>query len=46
MLARVLRRVIERGETEGIQEKLDIFMAANKLTIMEYQELTNLLNKS
>lgn len=29
----------ERGNTEGIEKKLDIFYAANKLTEMEYTEL-------
>lgn len=39
MLYRTLKRMIERGNTEGIEKKLDIFNAANKLTEMEYTEL-------
>ena len=43
MLYRTLKRMIERGNTEGMTEKLDIFFAANKLTEAEYQELTAML---
>lgn len=46
MLYRTLKRMIERGQTEGIETKLDIFFAANKLTEGEYQELIGLLGKS
>ena len=43
MLYRTLKRMIERGNTEGMEEKLDIFFAADKLTQEEYTELTGLL---
>ena len=43
MLYRTLKRMIERGNTEGMAEKLDIFYAANKLTQEQYKELTALL---
>lgn len=43
MLYRTLKRMIERGNTEGIGEKIDIFFAAGKLTEAEYTELTALL---
>ena len=43
MLFRTLRRMIERGQTEGIEEKIDIFFAANKITEAEYNELLSLL---
>lgn len=43
MLYRVLKRMIEKGQAEGMAEKLDIFFAANKLTEIEYQELTAML---
>lgn len=43
MLYRTLKRMIERGNTDGMAEKLDIFFAANKLTKAEYQELTAML---
>ena len=43
MLYRTLKRMIERGNTNGIAEKIDIFFAANKLTTAEYEELVALL---
>ena len=44
MLYRTLKRMIERGKTDGMAEKLDIFFAANKLTEAEYTELTSMLD--
>lgn len=43
MLYRTLKRMIERGQTAGMEEKLDIFYAADKLTEAEYTELTGML---
>lgn len=43
MLYRTLKRMIERGNTDGIAEKIDIFFAAGKLTEAEYTELTAML---
>lgn len=43
MLYRILKRMIERGNTDGIAEKLDIFFAASKITEVEYTELTAML---
>lgn len=43
MLYRTLKRMLQRGQTEGMEEKLDIFFAAGKLTEAEYTELTALL---
>ena len=43
MLYRVLKRMIERGQTDGLAEKIDIFYAAGKLTEAEYTELTGML---
>ena len=43
MLYRTLKRMIERGQTAGMEEKLDIFYAADKLTEAEYLELTAML---
>ena len=37
--------MIERGQTSGMEEKLDIFYAADKLTEAEYTELTGMLVK-
>lgn len=46
MLYRTLKRMIERKQTAGMAEKLDIFYAADKLTEAEYQELTALLDEA
>ena len=43
MLYRTLQRMIERGQTDGLEDKLDIFFAAGKLTEAEYNELLGLL---
>lgn len=43
MLYRTLKKLIEKGLTEGLAEKLDIFYAAGKLTTEEYTELTEAL---
>ena len=43
MLYRVIKRMIESGNTEGLAEKIDIFYAAGKLATAEYEELTKLL---
>lgn len=43
MLYRTLKRMIERGQTEGMTDKLDIFFAANKISETEYLELTAML---
>ena len=44
MLYRVLRRMIERGNTEGMDEKLAVFYATDKLTQEQYTELVALLD--
>ena len=44
MLYRTLKHMIERGQTEGIESKLDVFYAAGKLTETEYTELTGMLS--
>ena len=44
MLYRTLKRMIERGQTEGIEAKRDIFYAAGKLSEAEYSELIGMLN--
>lgn len=43
MLFRTLARMIERGQTDGIETKIDIFYAAGKLTDDEYAELIGTL---
>jgi hypothetical protein len=43
MLERTLKRMIERGNTEGLAEKIDIFYAGGKLTKEQYIGLTEML---
>ena len=45
MLYRTLKRMIGRGQTEGIETKLDIFYAAGKISEAEYSELIGMLSK-
>lgn len=45
MLYRTLKRMIERGQTDGIETKLDIFYAAGKISEAEYSELVGILSK-
>ncbi len=45
MLYRTIKRMIERNQVEGLESKIDIFFAANKLTEEEYIELIGLLPK-
>lgn len=45
MLYRILNRLIERGQTNGMEEKLDVFYAAGKLTREEHTELMEKLGK-
>ena len=44
MLYRTLKRMIERGKPEGLEEKIDIFFAVGKVTESEYQELIGMLH--
>lgn len=44
MLYRTLKRMIERGQTAGLEEKIDIFFAVGKVAESEYQELIGMLN--
>lgn len=43
MLYRVLKRLIELGKTEGLEERIDVFFAAGKITEDQYNELNELL---
>lgn len=45
MLYRTLKRMIERGQTAGLAEKLDVFYAMGRITDAEYKELTELLGE-
>ena len=44
MLYRTLKRMIERGQTDCIETKLDIFYAAGKISEAEYSELIGMLS--
>ena len=39
MLVTVLKKMIERGLLEGLQEKIDVFYAVGRITDEEYMEL-------
>lgn len=43
MLYRMLKRLIELGKTEGLEERIDVFFAAGKITVEQYNELIELL---
>ena len=43
MLYRTLKRMIERGQTDGMEAKLDVFYAASKISEAEYTELVGML---
>lgn len=39
------KKLIENGKTAGIQEKLDVFLLANRITQEQYQELNVLMQE-
>ena len=43
MLYTILERMIARGTTVGLQDKLDIFYAVGRLTETEYTTLSTML---
>ena len=45
MLYRTLKRMIQRGQTTEMAQKLDIFFAADKLSLAEYTELTQMIGQ-
>lgn len=42
-LYNTLRRMIELGQTNGLDEKIDVFYAVGSLGLDEYKELRSLL---
>lgn len=44
MLYRTIKRMIERGQTNGLEEKIDVFYAAGKLTEEEYNTLISAMH--
>lgn len=45
MLFKLLKKMIERGHTEDLLEKLNVFYAVDSITKEQYDELLGLLNK-
>ena len=43
MIYTLCKKMIHRGQTDGMKEKLGIFMAADQITAEQYQELMALL---
>lgn len=43
MLYRILKNMIQRGNTRGLSERIDVLYAVGKLTDEQYQELSKLL---
>lgn len=40
MLYNAIKQLIERGRTEGLAEKVDVFYLVGKLTETEYKKIT------
>ena len=38
-------KLIKNGKTNGLQEKLDVFLAMDRLSANEYKKLINMLNE-
>ncbi len=38
--------LINKGRTNGLQEKMDVFLANDRLTADEYSELAGLMNQT
>lgn len=47
MAYNLMRRIIERGDYDkaAVMDKLDAFLAADRITVEQYQELVALMNK-
>ncbi len=43
MLMEVLKIMIQKGMTEGLQEKMDIFLTVGSLTTAQYLQLVDLM---
>lgn len=46
MLFRTLRRMIQRGQTDGLEEKIEYFHDHGKLTDEEYETLIKMLREN
>ncbi len=47
MAYNLMKRIIERGDYDkaAVMDKLDAFLAADRITVEQYQELVVLMNK-
>lgn len=45
MLFIVLKRLIEKGQIDGLAERIDVLYAVGKLTDAEYNTLINMLEE-
>ena len=39
------KKLIEKGKTDGLHEKLDVYLACDRITTGEYEELVKLMDK-
>lgn len=46
MLYRMLKRLIETGNIDGIEEKIEVFYQANKISKEEHDKLIAMLNET
>lgn len=37
------KKLIEKNKTEGLQEKMDVYLACDRLTSEQYKELSDML---
>lgn len=45
MTYKLCKKLIALGRTQGLKEKLDVYLAADRITTEEYEELMALLNE-
>ena len=45
MIFRTLKRLIERGATDGIEDKINVFYSTGRLTAEEHVELLAMLHR-
>ncbi|MBR5485826.1 MAG: hypothetical protein IKV41_04890 [Oscillospiraceae bacterium] len=46
MLYRTIKRLIEKGQTDGLREKIDVFYAVGSISESEYKELIEILENN
>ncbi len=44
MLYNAIKRLIEKKQTEGLAEKLDVFLLLNRISTEEYKELSAMIS--